>query len=415
MPVLIIAAAIAAAQMYQAEKARGANQDQLDKMRADFDALIPPGMNMKITDPPELIQQRVADPQFSNEALTPEQFKVAAQYQPQIAQQVAEKNPELVKGTAASDEGRQAQLSALRQLRGIGASDFDPQFQQAMLAASRKAQGDAQSRQASILQDMQRRGVANSGLTAALQQGATADAMDREAQVGQAAAAQAYQNRINAIRQSAQLGGDINSQEMSLQAKNADIINSFNQRMAQNQQAWQNQRAGDLNQASMFNIKNAQDIANRNTAQNNEFEVNERNRADKLAQMRYDRDIQERNYQNDLAQRKADWIENQRRYLNGLRQQGFQNQLSIQQGKNGLASQQMGMNTQNAADRNSMIQGLGQVGMGYYQDQRDDARWHEQQKREDDRWKMRYGNPDDDDETNENYGGGDYHDYSTTG
>lgn len=411
MPVLIIAAAMAAAQAYQSEKARGAQQAQLDAMKADFDKLIPPGMNISITDPPQMIQTRVKDPQFSNEALTPEQFKVAAQYQPQIAQQVAEKNPELIKQSAAATEGRQAQIDALRQMRGIASSNFDPQLQEQLQSAARKAQGDAQSRNASIMQDMQRRGAANSGIAAAMQQNASADAMDREAQIGQSAAAQGYQNRISAMRNAAQMGGDINSSETSLAARNADIINGFNQRMAANGQAWQNNRTNTINDANRYNTGVAQGIADRNTSQNNQYAVNERDRQDRLEQSRYGRDVDERNYQNSLAQQRSNWQEQQRQYVNQMRQQQFGNQLAITQGRNGLASQQMGMDRQNAQDRNSMIQGAGQAGMGYYQNQQDQSRWNDQQDREDARWQMRYGKTPKDDEEN----AGDYGNYSNYG
>ncbi len=414
MPLLIIAAAMAAAQAYQSEKARGAAQDQLDAMKADFDKLIPPGMNISITDPPQMLQERVKDPQFSNQALTPEQFKVAAQYQPQIAAQVAEKNPELVKQSAAATEGRQAQLDVLRQMRGIASSNYDPQLQEQLQSASRKAQTDAQSRQASIMQDMQRRGVANSGLTAALQQGAAADAMDREAQVGQSAAAQGYQNRINAMRNAAQMGGDINASETSLASRNADIINGFNQRMAQNGQAWQNNRANTINDANRYNTGVANDVAMANTRQNNQYEVNERDRRDRLESDRYGRDVNERNYQNSLAQQRANWQQQQKEYVNQMRQQQFGNQLAITQGRNGLASQQMGMDRQTAQDRNSMIQGVGQAGMGYYQNQQDQGRWNDQQDREDARWRMRYGGTPKA-RTKDEEDAGDYGDYSNYG
>ena len=73
----------------------------------------------------------------------------------------------------------------------------------------------------------------------------------------------------------------------------------------------------------------------------------------------------------------------------------FNDQLSVTQGRNGLASQQMGMNTQTAQDRNQAIQGIGQAGMGYMDKKRGDARWNEEQDREDQRAKWKYGTEDD--------------------
>lgn len=390
-----IAAAVALAQNYQAEKARGAASDKLKAMEKEFAALIPPNYDVSITDPPKFIEQSVPPTAFNAQNMTPEQYKVAAKYKPEIAPFVAEKNPELVKQSGAATEGRQAQMDALRKMRGIASSDFDPGLADKLSQASRQAQIDAQSRGQSILSQMQRRGAANSGLAMMGQQQAGADAMDREAQMGQAGAAEAYQNKINAIRSSAQMGGDIAGAENSLAAQNASIINNYNQRFTKAQQDWQNSRAGDMNSANQINMQNEQNVANGNTDVNNRFALSNQARQDKIAQSLHDSQVSNRDYQNSIAERKANWAQGQKEYLNTLRGKTFDDKYRIAAGKQGLATQGMQMDYQNAQDKNAMYQGLGQAGIGYANQSAADDRWNQGQDRADKRAKWQYGVDDD--------------------
>ncbi len=397
MWMIVIMAAAAAAQAYQSEKARGANQQILDKMKADFDKLVPPHYDISITDPPALIEKSVPPPDYDERPMTPEQYKVVGTYSPEIASYIAEKNPELVKQSAVGDEGKNAQLDALRKMRGIATSDFDPEFAAKMSQASRQAQTDAQSRTQSILTDMQRRGTANSGLSAVLQQNAGADAMDREASMGQNAAAQAYRNKIDAIRQTGAMGSDIAQQDESIQARNADIINSFNQRNTKANQDWQSQRAAAMNTAQMHNLDMAQDTANQNVGVNNKFALENRQRSDMIANANQKSALNERDYQNAIAEKRANWAQGQKEYGNSLKGKQFNDQLVLTQGRNGLAGQQMAMNNQTAQDRNQQIQAAASAGTGYYQNSQDEARWNKGQDREDARWKMKYGQDDEED------------------
>src|SRR5882672_9114782 len=141
-PITIMAIASAAgslAQLYQSEKARGANQARLKQLKSEYDKLVPPDYNMSIENPPNYISQAVQSPQFAQGDFTPEQFQVVGKYVPEIAPYIAEKNPELIKQSAAANEGRQAQIDALRQMRGISSQDKDPQLMSQLAKASRQA------------------------------------------------------------------------------------------------------------------------------------------------------------------------------------------------------------------------------------------------------------------------------------
>lgn len=405
-PILAIAAASAIAQNYQAEKARGAAKERLDQLQAEFDRIKPPNYDVSVTDPPSYIQQSLTPAHYDATQLTPEQFKIAAKYQPQLAEKVAEKDPTLVKMSAAANEGRNAQLEVLRKMRGIASSDMDPELGQKLSQASRQAQIDAQSRGQSIQSQMERRGAGNSGISAMLQQQASADAMDREANLGQQAAAEGYRNKLAAMRGAASLGGDIANSENSMASQNTDIINQFNQRFARDQQAWANNRADTLNAGQRFNVQNAQDVANRNTNQNNEFMVRNRSRDEDMQRERYQNDVRERDYQNAINEKRQNWIQGQKEYRNSLSGKQFDDKYRLAAGRQGLAYKGMDMDYQTAADRNAMIQGVGQAGMGYMSQRGDDQRWSDQQDRADARERYRRTGKWDDEDDQASYGSG---------
>jgi hypothetical protein len=368
-------------QAYNAAKARDANKAELDKIEQKFNELVPPEYDMSITDPPEQITQRIKSPEFANanfdlKSFTPEDYKLVGKYAPEVAQLVKEAAPTLINKTGDMKTGRDAQLKALQRFSQIGAGEFDPEYQEAVTKSRLNAQAEAQSRQNSILQDFARRGQANSGLSLAAQIGGASNAMNTNAMQGLEAASQAYQNRLNALSQGAQLGSQISNEDRSLQAQNADIINAFNQRMAAGQNQYEQNRANMLNQAQLQNLQAAQGIANQNTEARNQAALADRNRLDELAKYttnrnddlskyNYNTQVQERDTQNQLAAQRAAWMAQQKAAQNQLKSQSYDDIYRKTSGAAGMA-QQRGQNAmQGAADMNSAISGLTGLGMTY--------------------------------------------------
>lgn len=373
-PLVIIAAVTAAAQLYQSEKARGANQDRLDQIKADFDKVKPPNLNVSIDAPPAYIKTQIQQANFNPTSLTPEQFKVVGQYTPELVPQVLEKQPELLKETAATTAGKDAQMSALQKLRQVGKGGFDPEFQANVAAAQRAAGAQAQSRSQSTLQDAERRGTLNSGAQLAAQLQGNSDASQREASTGEDAAVTAYKNQLQALRDSASLGGQISQQDLSQQGTNAGIINAFNQRQAANQQQVLGNRADTMNQAQRANLGAAQTAANNNTSQNNQFAVQNQSRQDSLQKYLAQVRQQEQDRQNDIIGKQAQFTQTEKARANSAQQGMFGNQMDVMAGRNGIGREQMGMNTQNAQDTNSAIQGIGNAAAsGYQYGQQQDA------------------------------------------
>lgn len=401
---LLIAAGVATvgalAQLYISEKARGAERKRLDEIEALYNKVKPPNYDLSINEPPELHEQALALPKFSDpkqapkwnlEKLTPEDMKLVGKYVPQLAPTIQEAAPQVLTKTQDMKTGRAAQLAALRRLQEIGSSDFDPQYQEQVQRAARAAQGEAQSRQASIMQDFARRGIAGSGLNLASQMGAASQSMDRAAQINQAAAVEAYKNRLNALMSGANLGSQISQEDTQFQDRNAGIINAFNERVSRNRQAQENQNAALLNTAQQYNLGLEQELSNLNigarnraaemqqrrqddaTRYNSAFDQAERNRQDQNAMWGYGQKEDQRKYLNTLIAGRAQWKAGEKDRINNLKQRGFQDLMDINRAKTGVSSMRTDAEISGARDRNSVIQGLSNAaltgGMAYQNQQ----------------------------------------------
>ncbi len=387
-------------QAYNAAESRGANKVELDKMAARFNALVPPKYDMSITDPPELIQEKLSSPQFAQaiqspdfdmSKFTPEDYKLVGKYSPESAAYIKETAPTLIKSSADMQTGRAAQLAALKKFTDVGSGSFDPEYQQKVMESKLGAQAEAQSRQNSILQDYARRGQSGSGLNLAAQLGGASQAMNTNAMQGLQAASDAYRNRLNALAQGAQLGGQISQQDQAMQGQNAGIINDFNQRMSASQNQYEQNRANMMNSAQLQNLLQSQNIANQNTQGRNQAALTDRQRQDELAKYGYstalanqgrDDDLQkygyqnaanERNYQNAIATQLANWQQAQKDTQNNLFGKAYGDKLNQASGASGIGMQQGQNAIQTAQDQNAAIQGISNLGMTYgmYQDKKD--------------------------------------------
>ncbi len=397
-------------QHYNAEKARGANEDELRKIEEMFNAIKPPDYDVSIDAPPELHREAIASPKFSASIqspnfdmskLSPARLELVGKYVPDLAPLIKEVAPTTIQNTGDMQTGRNAQLAALKKFTQVGEGGFDPEYEQKIQQAARSAQTEAQGRQGALMDTYARRGLGGSGLELAAQLGSNSQAMDRLASTNQQAASDSYKNQLQALAQGANLGGQIQSQDQSLQSQNASIINSFNQRMSQQQQDYEQQRANQLNQAQVQNLANAQNVSNQNVSNQNQFALNQQGRTDDLAkygygaqvdaqkrqdalaQQQYGNQVNERNTQNSIAQSLADWNANQKKTQNSLKSQQYQDQLGKASGLAGNYQAQGQSALQAAADKNQAISGIsgavtqGALAYGNQQQTADDRAWRE--------------------------------------
>ncbi len=380
------------AQLYNSEKARGANTDQLNQIKSMFDQIKPPDYDVSIDAPPELHQQALQSPKFSDpamlpkfnmNAITPDLLKVVGQQNPEIPAFVQQAAPQLIKNTADMGTARAAQLKALQRYTDISNETTDPIYQQQVQQASQQAQQQAQSRLGAIQDQYRRQGTFGSGLELASKLGASADMNNTIASANQSAAATAYQNRLNALTQGANIGSAINSQDTNQQQANANIINDFNNTMANRQTNYNTSRANLMNQAQANNLANAQGLANQNTNNANAAKLQDQARndalsqytygaqvaanknADQNAQQTYQNGMNNQNYENQIAQYIANWNAAQKNNANNLKTSQYNNAMNNASGKAGIYAG-VGQNAiQNAQDQNAAIGGLGQAGFIY--------------------------------------------------
>lgn len=317
-PVIAIAAAGAIAQYMNSQAASKANKAELDQLHG--------------------LLNNLQSPHFDPSTITPAQYQLVQKYVPQVAPHIQELNPTVIKESPDMAEGRQAQLSALRGFQNIASQDNNPELQAMSQQALNQGQAAAQSRSASTLENFQRRGMLSGGSQLAAQLSGNEGAMQNASSAGQNAAVEAYRQRLAAMQTSAGLGGQIRSNDQSMQAQNAGIINSFNQRMAQSGQNYADYAAGTANDAQRANLANQQSISNANVTAGNDAAWRNKAYADQMAQL------------------------------------GFQNNMAKYGQTANIAGMTMGQNTQRAQDTNSAVQGLANAGIaGYGYSQNADA------------------------------------------
>jgi len=212
----------------------------------------------------------VQEPNFDKSKITPEQWKLVAQYKPEIYRQEA---PEEVKNLVDTPAMKQAQYKALGQLQEIADKGLGEADRLAAIEAQNAMQMQQHRGSESMLQDLAARGRLGGGseLRARLASGQQAAELGRG--MGSDLQKQAIQNRLNAIMQSGNLAGEIRGQDVDTSRQAAEIINRYN--LANRQLAAQTglQNAQSQNQANLWNAQNAQNTANQNTQTANQFKV----------------------------------------------------------------------------------------------------------------------------------------------
>jgi len=279
--------------------------------------------------------EKLQTPNFDMSTINPEEYKVVRKYVPKAADFVAEQNPKLIKADSADAKlGRDTARQVLERYRSIVANNGNDEAQ-SILQQRAMDSASAQNRgmQGQIEEQMQSRGQQNAGNTLAMRLSAMQNANQSAAVSSQNAAMGAYQNKLDALRASAQLGSQIRNEDVALEGRNNDIWNSFNARTASRKQAWAESTANTYNDSEKFNIGNEQRVSDANVSGRNDS---------------------------------ARWNqENQNR----LKQADFSNQANKTSLMTGQGTGKIADINNSTIDRNNAIQGVGnvaQAGVGYY-------------------------------------------------
>lgn len=229
---------------------------------------------------------------------------------------------------------RNAEIAALSQMQDIAnEGGMDAQYRSAMNDAVNQANTQMQGQTGAILQNAAERGALNSNMTTAAQLANAYSGNANMANAGVNAAAQAEQRALQAIAESAALGGQINSQDYQQASQRAQAIDAINRYNAQNTQQQSNQNVQTQNLAQAQNLDLAQQVAQYNNQLKNQ-------------QAQYNAGLPGQQFQMQLQ--KASALGGIAQPMANTYQQGFQNQ---------------------SATQGNLIGGLGQNLSNYYNNQ----------------------------------------------
>jgi len=159
-----------------------------------------------------------------------------------------------------------AAKQALVQLQQIGTQGGMTAIDKAQLQdITNQTNQQAKSRNASVLQNAQERGVGGSGLEMANTLMSEQAAADRASQAGTDVAANAQQRALQAIQAAGGLGQSLEGQEFGEKATKANAQNAIDLFNAQTGNETNRYNTGTANQAQAANLENAQNISNANT------------------------------------------------------------------------------------------------------------------------------------------------------
>lgn len=239
----------------------------------------------------EKMLRDVESPTFNTADITPEMFAIVSKFKPEVADFIAEQAPQLTRMDSADAlAAREAQREALSRMRAQ-ASGNDPLADAELADVLSKAAVANRGRTAAIREDFARRGQGGGMAEMLAQLVGTQQANEQAADGARASFIEAQRRKLQAMRDSASLAGQIGDDEYRLERGNNDLINGYNQRFAARKQEWANNGANVRNDAQRVNLTNAQDVANRNTTTRNSFTVANRERENDLAQRGYDNEM----------------------------------------------------------------------------------------------------------------------------
>ena len=253
---------------------------------------------------------------------------VLKEYYPELYQVVAQMNPELetavnlgpsaTAGIATDPALRQAQMNALSKLESIGLGGQSAEDQARMANITNDINTNLQGQQGAIMQNLAQRGMSGGGSELAQRSMAAQGAANRQASMAMDAKAQAERRALDAIMQSGQLGGQMQSQDFQQQqakAQAADAISRFN---AQNQQNVIGSNVGAKNQAQMYNAGQQNQTAAQNTESRNQAQQRNLN----LEQQKYENELRKRGLINQanagLASNASQQAQQQNQFTGGM-------------------------------------------------------------------------------------------------
>jgi len=207
---------------------------------------------------------------YTGLSYTPEQYQQLDTIPPEDYEKPAEIDPTLVQD---SPQGRNIQAQALSELQersenGLSAKD-QYEYQKNKMQAGETARG----REQAITQNMEARGMAGSGMEAALRGQASQESTNRLADVSAQQAQADALSRIQATQSAMQGGAALRAGDVNLNQTNANILNQFAMTNAERQMQVANMNTQQRNAYLNQQQQTAQQLANLNTQGANQAQL----------------------------------------------------------------------------------------------------------------------------------------------
>lgn len=239
-------------------------------------------------DAQQLLMDAGVPPDVSKQLILQE-FQAKGAYTPELEQDVDNLVSSMTQ--IKEDQGvKDMQLNALKTIAQRAQGGLTPEDRVAMMNLQDQMSQQAQQNQASMLQNMQQRGISGSGAEIAGMIAGNQQSLNQGAQGARDLMASQSRQALEALAKQGSMSGDIRRQDFdvaSAKAKAADAMNQFN---TQNQMAVQQRNVGAKNLAGAADWENKQKIANMNINLANA----EKERQMEAKKWAYDADIRRR-------------------------------------------------------------------------------------------------------------------------
>lgn len=184
----------------------------------------------------------------------PTDYQIAGTYNPENL------SPTELRNILINEDARQKQNQALAEYENLSQTGMTAIDQAALSEMQNQIANQERGQREAILQNMAQRGMSGSGNELAAQLQANQQASQNANLAGTQIAGQAQQARVQALQNMANLGGNLENVDYSRQANQAqaqDIINQFN--------------VANRNTAQQQNLQNLQNVRNQNVSQTNQL------------------------------------------------------------------------------------------------------------------------------------------------
>ena len=208
-------------------------------------------------------------------------------FTPEQLQQMQQLGPSAMENVATDPRLQAAQMSALQGLQDRSQSGYDATDRAAMAEAQMAAARQEQGQRGAIMQNMQARGMGGSGAELAAQLANQQGSANRMSATAGNIAGEGRQRALQAMMQSGQMAGQMQGADFNRQAQIAQARDQISQFNTTNNNKVQAQNNAMINQARMANQQGRQGVASGNTSGQNQFNQNQFQNKQGVAQVQY--------------------------------------------------------------------------------------------------------------------------------